>query len=61
MLPVGRGEVVDPDEKRRSGQGKELVDQSGVEPPTSPVRVPMSHTRSRLFLRAGLCDPSWVT
>ena len=41
MLTPAHGdaaEVVDLDEKRRSDQAKELVDLSGVEPLTSPVR-----------------------
>ena len=38
MLTVARGGVLNLDQKRGSDQEKQLVDQSGVEPPTSPVR-----------------------
>jgi hypothetical protein len=38
MMTVARGDVADLEEKRRSDQGKELVDLRGVEPLTSPVR-----------------------
>ncbi len=38
LLTPRSDEVVDLDKKRRSEQEKQLVDQSGVEPPTSPVR-----------------------